>query len=335
MNEKRLLAKRFNLYTIIAVYFLILVGGIVRTMEAGMGCPDWPKCFGHVVPPSSADQLPEGYEATYVAARLAKNERMAKVLNALGMNDLALQVTTDTTVHEPTYFDPTKAWVEYVNRLIGVLIGLLIIINMVLTFRLRNEVRGVAGLGVLSFVLVVFQGWIGSLVVSTNLLPGFITFHMLLAVVLVALLLLQYFRLNGAKRVLSARKWYLWLTILFLVQVMLGTQVREDIDRLNDMGWLRADWVAGLDWKFYIHRSFSLILTGLIAYVIWKGGSWRFTSGQWILVTVVLLEIALGIILTYFSMPSFAQPTHLLLGTVGFGVLFYLFLSSESERIKR
>ncbi|MEP4534555.1 MAG: COX15/CtaA family protein [Cyclobacteriaceae bacterium] len=326
LNTERFL--RFNLYTIIAVYLLVLVGGIVRSMGAGMGCPDWPKCFGSYIPPASVADLPEGYEEIYMEKRLIKNNRLAGVLNAIGLDGLANKVLSDPNAQKPTYFDTGKAWVEYINRLVGVVIGLFVILNML--FASAHESLWVKVLGVCSFILVLFQGWIGSLVVSTNLLPGFISFHMALALLLVALLLVQRFVSNSSDVVIKGGKLSAAILVLFTIQIIFGTQVREQVDTLKMIGVTKANWLDEMGILFYVHRSYSLILTFLIGMFVFKNKTlvirnWLFI----VLIATVVLEILLGVIMTYFAFPSFAQPLHLFVGTLSFGAIFYLFLLSN------
>ncbi|HCX21472.1 MAG: heme A synthase [Flammeovirgaceae bacterium] len=326
------LAYRVNLVTIIAVYFLILVGGIVRSMGAGMGCPDWPKCFGSYVPPTDESALPEGYEQMYVDSRVKKNARLSNTLAALGFDQLSTKVSNDPNIREVTRFDVQKAWVEYVNRLVGVVIGILIVLNMAFALKYWKTNRKVVILSVISFILVLFQGWIGSLVVSTNLLPGFISFHMMLALLLVCLLITQGFLMKEQSgKQIWGRPLLLGIFGLFAIQIVLGVQVREEIDWIKSMTDLvRSQWLEEVGSIFYVHRTYSLLLAGLIgwfAYSNWKKGTLTFSIK--LLVGVVIAEILLGIILTYANMPAFAQPIHLLLASVAFGAIFYLFLCTN------
>lgn len=326
------LANRINLYTIIAVYFLILVGGIVRSTGSGMGCPDWPKCFGEYIPPTDDSGLPENYQQAYVDARLRKNLRFSSVLSGLGLNELAVKVANDPEITTVTYFDATKAWIEYVNRLVGVTIGFLIVLNMWFSFKYWNTKRSITWLGVVSFVLVLFQAWIGSLVVSTHLLPGFISFHMLLALLEVMLLMIQRYQMtDGGYVQLAGRGWLLTLMCLFAIQIVLGIQVREEVDIFKEqLDAPRLEWIAGLDWWFYIHRSFSILLLTLVGWFYYQ--NWKLHQVNRLmnlLAGVVVMEIVLGIVMAYLGVPAFAQPLHLLLGTGAFGVIFYLFLYSN------
>ena len=135
MNQKNLKNinsfRRVCLTTTVAVFLLILIGSIVRSTGAGMGCPDWPKCFGSWVPPTSAEQLPANYPEIYVAKRVEKNERFASLLTNMGFAHLAEEIRNDESIHEQEPFNATKTWIEYINRLAGAVIGLLIILTLV------------------------------------------------------------------------------------------------------------------------------------------------------------------------------------------------------------
>lgn len=203
------------------VLFLVFVGGLVRSTGAGMGCPDWPKCFGLWIPPVHISEVPEKY---WPDPRLPV--------------DLQIQ------------FNPVKTWTEYLNRLLGVFVGLVIGIQWLISvfFTLRNLVARFPGLNLfikpfwflhgliavgaslvyyytgdwiaaaavvagvvvlyflfhlfgvflldiparnyapvfslLTLILVGFQGWLGSQVVATHLKPVVISLHLLVAMII-------------------------------------------------------------------------------------------------------------------------------------------------------
>jgi len=129
-----------------------------------MGCPDWPTCFGSWVPPTSVDQLPPDYKDVYSAYRHEKNVKFAKYLTFLGMDDTASHLLNDELIKEEADFNATKTWVEYVNRLVGVTIGLFIIALFWRSIRLRQSNPKIFLLSLLTLVAVIFQGWFGSIV---------------------------------------------------------------------------------------------------------------------------------------------------------------------------
>lgn len=332
--------------TVIAVYFLILVGGIVRSTGSGMGCPDWPKCFGSVVPPTSVDQLPKNYQEIYLEKRLAKNERFVATLEKLGFQGTAHQIANDKSILVEEEFNATKTWIEYINRLIGVLIGFLILLTVWRSLKIWSIDKWITLNSILALILVLFTGWIGSIVVSTNLLHWMITFHMLLALALVAVLLYVNHRSSrfttsseSISRVPKKVKRILVLgTFLMLIQVVLGTQVREQIDQISTAlgNMLREKWVDRVGIDFLIHRSFSLVLLGIhVLYFFW---AFKFTVRNskvnlWnqLLMVVLILEIASGIGMAYFGIPAFLQPIHLLLGSLILGIQFILILQLKDQ----
>lgn len=326
---------KLSLSTLVAVYLLIMVGGVVRSTGSGMGCPDWPKCFGQWVPPTSVEQLPVNYKEEYAAHRQKKNEKFVKYLRAVGLNDTADKILNDPSIREESDFNPVKTWIEYANRLVGVVIGFLIFAVFVYSLRYRKVKFSLTVIAFLTFILVGFQGWIGSIVVSTNLTPWVVTLHMFLAMIIVAMLVWLVHRANIHQELVHESKRTPVLTnlllgacmLVLLIQILLGTQVREAIDRVADEIYAREGWISAIGADFIIHRSFSwavLILHVILTVKLWK--MQRVNRFVLSLIMLILGTIFTGLGMAWFAVPPFLQPVHLTLATVTFGVQFLLLL---------
>jgi len=300
-----------GLITLGAVYFLIMVGGIVRASGAGMGCPDWPTCFGQWIPPVSEAELPPNYQEIYAQRGYAD-----------------------------TRFNPVKTWTEYVNRLIGVSIGGLILLTAGCAIPLRKQDPTVFHLSAAVLLLVAFQGWLGSAVVASNLKPALITAHMVMAFLIVCLLLYAVIRSQRARlaaariaplprrfsRVLQAAM------LMTLLQIAMGTQIRESVDVIATLfnAVDRHLWREEFPTVFYIHRSFSsiiLLTNGWIAWTLVKHLGRRHWYAQFgaVLFGLVVAAIAAGVGLDRFGFPAVVQPLHLVLANLIFGTQFALF----------
>lgn len=334
----------FSIITLVSVYLLILVGGVVRSTGAGMGCPDWPKCFNQWVPPTSVDQLPEDYQEQYSEYRHEKNVRFAKYLRVLGMEDTAEALLNDESIREEGEFNAVKTWIEYVNRLLGALIGIFILLTFVFSIRFMKKDPVITYVALAALVMVIFQGWIGSIVVSTNLVPWMVTIHMLLALVIVGLLVFLAYRSRQRftepyhLKVTMRQPLQFYLVVamgLMVIQIVLGTQVREQIDQLAaTLGFNnREGWIAGLDMTFVVHRSISWLILFLNAYLFYLLFRQKVPLG--IIRGVVLLILGSflsGVLMAYAGVPAVAQPIHLLMGTGIIGLQYLLFLHIRGSK---
>lgn len=340
MSIKSFQYKRFRnigLLTVFAVYFLILVGGVVRSTGSGMGCPDWPKCFGSWVPPTDVSQLPDDYLETYKQKRIEKNQKLAGFLEDLGFDKVSETIFSHPSQYIETEFNVTKTWIEYINRLVGALIGIFIFLTVVYAIPYLKGDKSIFYLAFGSFLLVGFQGWLGSIVVSTNLLPVTITIHMALALVIVAMLQYAVARANKGIEKADYRfssKIYLslWvLGILTFIQILIGTQVREEVDLISTMlgGADRDLWVDRLGLSFYIHRSYSILLLALHIYIalqLYKLQNLKLNRLTSVMLILVGAEIVIGVMMAYFAIPPVLQPLHLTFAALLFGVQFQLLI---------
>lgn len=338
-SEKRFI--RLNLITLIVTLLLILAGGIVRSTGSGMGCPDWPKCFDQYVPPTSVSQLPAGYEHKYVAERIAKNERFAKTLDRFGKKELANSIRHDQSILRPESFNAAKTWTEYINRLMGAVTGFLLLALAVYSFTYRKSARRIVVLSIANLIIVGFQAWLGSIVVSTNLMPWVVTVHMLLALVILGILVYTY---NYAKQlhqqatvVVAKVGWLKMLMVLAIVlsllQIVLGTEVREAIDAIskNLMYTNRDSWVDKVGDVFSYHRDLAMLVL-VLNIVIYKLVKDRFNGKATALLVAnaiaftLIIQIATGLLLSNFALPPYAQALHILFSTLLFSLQYYLFL---------
>ena len=312
--------RRLGILTIFAVYCVILAGGIVRASGAGMGCPDWPTCFGQWVPPTEESQLPPNYHEIYAQRG-----------------------------YENTQFNPVKTWTEYTNRLVGVSIGFLIMLTAWSSRIYLKTDKPIFYLSLSSFFLVGFQGWLGSSVVASNLKPVMITLHMLLALVIVALLIYTIARSQRDSlsridtRVLPDKfKTVLIAAMMMtLLQVAMGTQVREAVDFIARANIDRQFWRDDFPIIFYIHRSFSSIILFTNLWLVWKlyrsAGKHSLLLRTGIaLIALVVIAILAGISLDRLGVPAIVQPVHLLMANLIFGVQFFLYscLNYATNRVQ-
>ena len=320
---------RLQWATLILIYLVVIAGSFVRITGSGMGCPDWPKCFGQWIPPTDEAALPKDYKQVFFEKREKKIMKFCKFLRGIGMESTAKKIEKDTSLEKgEDDFNARKTWTEYINRLVGFLAGDAMLISFVWIL-LRYRKRKIVVISTVNLVLMAIQAWFGSIVVASNLVPWTITVHMFLALVIIGLqiyLIRQIsekqqgnFQLNKLMRAIAV--------IVFAItfyQMFLGTQVREYIDELTKMGFGRESWTDKLGVSFLIHRSFSWLVLGLIVFMAWKN-----EQGEklWIIRSIFIvlaLELTSGVLLAYANMPGLVQTSHLLFASVLFGILLML-----------
>ncbi|MBL4862769.1 MAG: COX15/CtaA family protein [Crocinitomicaceae bacterium] len=324
---------RFNWLTLVFIFLVVIAGSFVRITGSGMGCPDWPKCFGNWVPPTSADVLPENYKELYSEKRVKKVEKFASFLKKIGMPETADQLLNDPGLYLEQPFNARKTWTEYVNRLFGFLAGNAMLFTFIwILWKYRK--RKLIVVTSVNLVLMGIQAWFGSIVVASNLVPWTITVHMLLALIIIGLQIYVLRMISTTQRTnlsnTTTMVWLIWICFgITFAQMFLGTQVREAIDELTIQGYGRVSWVEKLGLPFYIHRSFSWLVLLLLTFMAWKNERERkYASIRW-LYALLVLELTSGVLLSYADLPGLVRTAHLVFATIIFGNLTMLLFRSR------
>jgi len=323
--------QKLAISALISVLLLLFVGAIVRATGSGLGCPDWPTCWGKLVPPTRADQV--DFEKIDLEKFRRKAERFGR--------DPA-EVTRESLRAE---FNPIHTWVEYINRLCAMPVGILSLALMVASFWRKKRSGIVCLMSVSAFALVLVNAELGRRVVLSGLKPGMITLHVGLAIILLCVLVYVSWKgcADPATRVLEGRKgkvaWILGIVIfaLTVAEGVLGAQVRELTDELaiNAGSDERALWTRELEKSgiYLIHRSFSwLIVIGAGALLILLRQS---PSGIWwpdkMIGFLVGSLLVMGVLLAHVGILPVVQVLHVGAAALLVSVLFFWVLATRFQ----
>ncbi len=333
--------QRWTRISLIVVYLVIAAGATVRMTGSGMGCPDWPKCFGYYIPPTQAEQLAWKPNTTFKKGNvIIDQDRLLVAADTFTSTDtFNPELWKPYTKHDYAHFNATHTWIEFINRLLGALSGLAILILFGYSVKWWRKKPIIFIFALLSLLGILFQAWLGKTVVDSNLLPLKISLHMLMALLLIGfLLVVRVASKSFGLSKLPSRKIRVLLYGTFtltLIQIILGIQVRQFVDlQVERWGYdLPQFWLAAPELNFYIHRSLSLFVVAaniLLFIRVVKDNIEQIFIKR--ILWLVSGEIALGIAMFYFDFPFATQPLHLVLATLLFGVQLYWVLRINLHR---
>ena len=304
--------RSFSYITILFTYLLIFIGGLVRVSGAGMGCPDWPKCFDRWIPPTNVDQLPDHID--------------------------------------PALFNIVLAWIEYCNRLFGAFVGLLITITMFLALKHHYSNLKIKFAVISAFILTLVQGWLGSVLVHTVLNPITITLHLIFALIIVLLLIYgsqtsYYLQFPNSEKQSNYRTdlktHFLFLLGILIIEIILGTEIRGGLEMIRkENPIVDSQFLLDMLGPFkYAHTIFG-ILIALISSYLWyqltiqeKKASSLIKVTSMLIVFLVYSQIFLGEILVFFDVIPLLQLFHLWFASLIVGLVMIQYLAWKQSQI--
>lgn len=336
---------RFSIASLVCIYLVIIAGSIVRMTGSGMGCPDWPKCFGYYIPPTDIETLiwTEGRDFEKGNIIILDESLWVATTSFTSGETFEAANWELYTKHDYAIFNPVHTWVEYINRLLGALAGVPVLCLFVLSLFYFKRNPKVTVMSFLGLLLLLFEAWLGKTVVDGNLIPHQITYHMFGAIALVAVFV--YIIVELSKREFTFKpkrdKGIIILGSLSLValsvQVYLGTSVRETVDTIGKVDLLaQPEWIEQLGSVFKFHRTFSLLVLGLVGWYALRVVNSRSVS-TWprVLLVTIVLEVLSGVGMAYLEMPQFLQPLHLFFALVDIGIILFILMDylKKTEKV--
>lgn len=308
-------------FAVFLAFFVVMLGAYTRLTDAGLGCPDWPGCYGNLVLPSA---------------------------------DLSLQKAQSNYPEIP--IESTKAWTEMLHRYAAGTLGLLIFFMAFFVGKKRIQGERLPWqLPMVLALLVIFQALLGMWTVTLKLLPVVVMGHLLGGMIVVACL--TRFRVQlSASAYEDAEQWRPWLrlgVLIVFLQVALGGWVSSNyagiacigfptcngfwwpdlhlLDSFNVFSTLGVNYQGGIlprDYRVtiqFVHRLGAVLtflyIAGLSALILLRSRVKTLRKGAYLLLILVILQFSLGIINVIYLLPLKIAVAHngvaaLLLATV-------------------
>ncbi len=307
---------------LVSVLFLIFVGATVRVTGAGMGCPDWPTCWGLLIPPTHVDQV--NFDKLPIAKFQRKAERMGR--------DPA--TISEETLREE--FNPRHVWTEFVNRLCSLPVGFFALATFIASFWQRKARPRVFWLSFAALLLVLANAIMGARVVYSGIAPGVLTTHLALAMALICVLVYCFsagtakpFFVETKRDTLMPKVMVAALLLIVIGEGILGSQIREMTDELakSHADVPRSAWISELEesWTYLIHRSFSwvILFVTIVAFLIARKDQPRGTTPSQIgALAIVLAQMVLGVVMSFVHIYSWVQVLHVGLAAILLALVF-------------
>ena len=282
--------KKLILAALILTFFVVPLGAYVRLSNAGLGCPDWPGCYGQITPHHAAEAI-----------------------------DAALKINPDGVVSHD------KAWKEMVHRYFAGTLGLLILTIAVVAWRQRK--RGSFGLPLALLALIVFQALLGMWTVTQLLKPLIVSAHLLGGMTTLALLVWLWRRESATSQrayfapVHHLRRAVVLGLMLVIMQIALGAWVSANYAALvcADFPTCQGVWIPAMDFNhaFTLHRDLGETASGeLLSLNALTAIHWTHRLMA-LLVTLYLVWLATRL----FKVLGYAGFASMLLGALGLQVL--------------
>lgn len=287
---------------------LIMFGAFVRLTDSGLGCPDWPGCYGKLSPIGAAHHIREAYE---------------------------------TMPFGPVSFP--KAWIEMIHRYVGALLGLLIIIIVVMAWRHRKVLGNSPRLAIVTLVAVCVQGAFGAWTVTLKLMPIIVTGHLLGGMGLLALMTWLAAREKTHEPIpADALRWQPWVAVglaLLFVQIALGGWVSTNYAALACMDFptCHGEWIPPMDLQsgfslirglgelpsgeaisqyaltaiHWVHRNFAFLVFAYLGVVAWKLRAYEgLRTPATLILALLLAQLLTGLTTIFFQWPLLIAVLH-------------------------